>query len=1010
MWKSLSQQIRTRRASTLAVRRQIERSIRPVLEPMEGRTLMTYAAPVTYGATPAPASMTTGDLNMDGNADVITTNYGTSTTSPTATVLIGRGDGTFGAPIVTTLPLAPGSSFTGSQAGTLAVGDVNGDARPDLVVLGGGAAMVLAGNGDGTFGAATIAPTGTSAARLSVADVNHDGRADILAANTVGTVAVTLSNVDGTFTKTEYAAGPSAQDVKAVDLNHDGNLDLAVADAVSAGSVVVLMGRGDGTFGAGKSYAAFSAPYRMTVGDYNGDGNDDVCVANSYTSSAVTVLYGNGDGTLDVPHSYDTGSQPWELNSGDVDGDGRPDLVDSNGSTYQVEYNNGDGTFAAPVSIPGAGLVFAGADFNHDGTIDLAGTAQGTSGIGVMVNQAVATSSISTAVGFSVQGVASTVAGAPMGVTVSAVDASGNVVADFIGTVHLSSTDPKFGGMNFTLTAIDAGTHAFAAPLYTAGVQTISALGPTQLKGSTTVSVAAAVAKQFSVVVDATAVAGNRVSVAVTALDGFGNATSNYTGTVHFTSTDKLAGLPADYTFVVGDNGAHAFAATMRTAGAQTIVATDAINALQFGRSTSIVVTPATTVSFGLVGGGGHIGSAKALTVTARDAFGNLATGYVGSVHLAASDAAMVLAPDAALVNGVGTFAVTPMTLGTQTLAATDANGMAGTETITGTPGDAARLAVTSVRGTIAGATQSFVVTAYDAFGNVAVDYAGIVAFGSSDARFTAGAYQFAASDNGTHTFSVTFRTAGTQALTTYDFAQTSSLTSTQTGIVVTPAAAASLSMSTIVGSVVGITQNVTITARDAFGNVAPDYRGTIAFGSTDTTALLPANYAFAASDAGTHAFSITIKKAGGSDVSVADTVNPAFATIQRDVQFTPAAMAGFAFRAPSNVTAGVAFTMSLAAVDAFGNAIVGYVGKVHFTGPSGGANLLPADYTFTAADAGSHTFTFTLASSGTQTIGVSDLLKTSLKGSVVMTVKTSSSGGGGSTGGGSGGGGKKVV
>jgi len=137
--------------------------------------------------------------------------------------------------------------------------------------------------------------------------------------------------------------------------------------------------------------------------------------------------------------------------------------------------------------------------------------------------------------------------------------------------------------------------------------------------------------------------------------------------------------------------------------------------------------------------------------------------------------------------------------------------------------------------------------------------------------------------------------------------------------------------------------------------------------------------------------------------------------------------MAGFAFRAPSNATAGVAFSVSLSAVDAFGNTVTGYTGTVHFTGPSGSGNLLPTDYTFTAADAGVHVFSFTLSSTGTQTINVADTLNNKLKGSFSISVKTgtTSTGGGGtatggggtatggggtSTGGGTGGGGKKIA
>lgn len=80
------------------------------------------------------------------------------------------------------------------------------------------------------------------------------------------------------------------------------------------------------------------------------------------------------------------------------------------------------------------------------------------------------------------------------------------------------------------------------------------------------------------------------------------------------------------------------------------------------------------------------------------------------------------------------------------------------------------------------------------------------------------------------------------------------------------------------------------------------------------------------------------------------------------------------------------------------------YAGTVHFSGPSGGGNLLPADYAFTSTDQGSHTFTITLTSAGIQTIGVQDVLKGSLKGQVSVKVNTSGTASGGGSGGGGGG------
>ena len=350
-------------------------------------------------------------------------------------------------------------------------------------------------------------------------------------------------------------------------------------------------------------------------------------------------------------------------------------------------------------------------------------------------------------------------------------------------------------------------------------------------------------------------------------------------------------------------------------------------------------------------------------------------------------------------MNGVGTISVTPMTLGTQTLTATGAL-IGSSASITVTPGWPVRFTMTAIPATIAGVSQSFAVTAFDAFGNVSNVYTGIVVFSSSD--FQAGlpaSYAFTAADAGSHTFSVALRTAGLQSFTMRD-SVLAAVTVTQSGISVGSAAPVSISVTALHAVIAGTAQTVTVSGKDAFGNIATGYRGTIAFGSSDALAGLPANYTYTATDAGTHVFSVILKGSGSSIVTVQDkanATNPAYSFTQRDISVTPAAAVGFALRAPSNVTANVAFLFTVQAIDAFGNVVNGYRGKVHFSGPSG----VPLDYTFTAADAGSHVFSITLAATGTQTIGIQDPLNGAMKAQTSVNVVAQSTGGGGTGGGG---------
>jgi hypothetical protein len=129
-------------------------------------------------------------------------------------------------------------------------------------------------------------------------------------------------------------------------------------------------------------------------------------------------------------------------------------------------------------------------------------------------------------------------------------------------------------------------------------------------------------------------------TISATARDAFGNVAKTYTGTVHFTSTDAQAVLPADYTFVSGDNGVHSFSVTLKTAGTQSITATDKTTATITGTESGIAVAAAAAGSFVVSGFPTSItaGISGTITVTAHDAFGNVATGYGGTVHFTSTD------------------------------------------------------------------------------------------------------------------------------------------------------------------------------------------------------------------------------------------------------------------------------------------------------------------------------------------------------------------------------------
>ena len=189
-----------------------------------------------------------------------------------------------------------------------------------------------------------------------------------------------------------------------------------------------------------------------------------------------------------------------------------------------------------------------------------------------------------------------------------------------------------------------------------------------------------------------------------------------------------------------------------------------------------------------------------------------------------------------------------------------------------------------------------------------------------------------------------------------------------------------------------GVAQSFTVTAKDAFGNVANGYQGTVSFGGSDAQAGLPASYTFTAADAGVHTFSATLKTAGSQSITVKDTASPTVAGSQSGITVTAAALSRFALSISTTPLVGKSFTVTVAAVDAFGNPILGYRGKVHFPDSAANANL-PSDYTFSNTDNGVHTFTVTLNTAGTQTLTVFDTSNGSITGSATVTVSSKTSG-----------------
>lgn len=313
-----------------------------------------------------------GDFNNDGVLDVVSI----ADDGSGAKVYLGKGDGTFQAPLMFRSSLYPPEQAGGVSP--IVAGDFNGDGNADLAGPGiGNNVLVASGNGDGTFRATTILGTEDPGFNLSFlflsltsADLRSNGIADLVyfgynQMSGDGAAGVRLGNGDGSFQPPSFYTAPTFSTGGTVgDFNNDGKPDLATG-GVGLG---ILIGNGDGTFSGGAPYTANAGI--PVVGDFSGDGNEDIIVGNE-------IFLGNGDGAFGFPNPFSISGVV-----GDINIDGKPDLVTFSGTDIDAYLNTGNLTFQlvqTPIGVIPTTLTLA--DLNHDGKLDMVATV----GNGVLV-------------------------------------------------------------------------------------------------------------------------------------------------------------------------------------------------------------------------------------------------------------------------------------------------------------------------------------------------------------------------------------------------------------------------------------------------------------------------------------------------------------------------------------------------------------------------------------------------------------------------------------------------
>jgi hypothetical protein len=557
----------------------------------------------------------------------------------------------------------------------------------------------------------------------------------------------------------------------------------------------------------------------------------------------------------------------------------------------------------------------------------------------------------------------SATAGTSFTVTVTAKHLnSSSADTSYGGTVHFTSSDSQAVlPANATLTN-GVGTFTVTLKTVGSGTQTLTATdtaNPTIIGDSNPISLGAAAPSHFSVTAPAQVAASSAFNFTVTALDSYGNLASSYSGTVHFSSTDSQAALPGNHTL---SGGSGVFTATLNTGSSggtnQTVTATDTVTSSITGSAVisvhSIVVGLTVIAPVSVTSG-----STFNVTVFAFDQYGNLATGYGGTLQFTSTDSSATLPGNHTLTNAVGVF--TAVLYGTSqsgtsyTITATDTinSGITGTTssiTVFKAP-DVFSVTLSTTQPSAGALVYVYAVAYYGTPPNLVVDtnFNDTVHFSTTD-NLAALPTDSALSGGYLTPALAVFKTAGTQKVTATDVGN-SSVTGDAI-LTVTGLAASHFEILAPSVVIVGTSFSITVLAEDTYGNLDATYAGTVQFASSDGAASLPASTTLSS---GVGVFSATLNTTGSQTIGATDTANSA---ISGSASLAVAAQNAFTITL-SSTTVGLTdgpspyVEVTITAVDGNGNTISTFNGSVIITvgglpgGSSSGFAYLGTGYAF---------------------------------------------------------------